>query len=683
MTNIKSTVVDALVRLGVEEQIAHQLADALGDGMETLPPMQVWDRLVSEYLTQDLPFPVHAYLFNQVYANQDEDELPWAWGPTSDTIAASNIGRCLQSKGMLTYQDLYNWSVEDKEGFWQEVTKTLDVKFADKPKAVMDVSTGVASPQWFSDGTLNIAESCFQNDPDDVAITFQSETGEHGRWTFADLEEMSNRVANGLTHMGLVRGDAVAIAATMTAESVAIYLGIVKAGCVVVSIADSFAPEEIQTRLRIADARVTFTQDVILRAGKSHPMYQKVVDAEAERIVVLSGTFDPAADPQVALRTRDLPWRDFLSTDATFDAVTCEPMDAINILFSSGTTGEPKAIPWNHTTPIKGAMDGYFHQDIRPGDVVAWPTNLGWMMGPWLIFASLMNRASVALFYGSPAGEDFGQFVQDENVTMLGLVPSLVKAWRNSGCMESLDWSSIRCFSSTGEASNADDYLYLMYLAGYKPVIEYCGGTEIGGGFVTGTVVQPCSPATFSTASLGVRLHVLDESGKPASQGEIFIEGPSVGLSTKLLNRDHHDVYFAGCPHGQDGEALRRHGDQIEQFANGYFRAQGRADDTMNLGGVKVSSAEIERCLNTLDPITETAAIAVSPPDGGPSRLVIYTVLTKECSRESLLQMTQTQIKERLNPLFKIHDLVIIGALPRTASNKVMRRVLRDLYTSA
>src|SRR5688572_22989055 len=186
-------------------------------------------------------------------------------------------------------------------------------------------------------------------------------------------------------------------------------------------------------------------------------------------------------------------------------------MTACNILFSSGTTATPKAIPWNHTTPIKAAADAYLHHDIRPGDVLAWPTNLGWMMGPWLIYAALVNRAAIALYSGAPSGADFGDFVEKTGVTMLGVIPSLVRAWRESRCMEGRDWSRIRCFSSTGECSNADDMRYLMSLAGNKPVIEYCGGTEIGGGYITGTMIHPAAPATFTTPALGLDFEILDD----------------------------------------------------------------------------------------------------------------------------------------------------------------------------
>ena len=150
---------------------------------------------------------------------------------------------------------------------------------------------------------------------------------------------------------------------------------------------------------------------------------------------------------------------------------------------------------------------------------------------------------------------------------------------------------------------------------------------------------------------------------------------PSIGLSTELLNRDHYEVYFAGTPQLPKQLPLRRHGDGVERLADGYYRIHGRVDDTMNLGGIKISSAEIEGVLNAVNGIQEVAAIAVPPPDGGPSQLVIYAVLLPGADTGSLTTSLRSAIREHLNPLFRIHDVVVVDALPRTASNKIMRRV--------
>ncbi|MFP6686948.1 MAG: hypothetical protein VB934_19655, partial [Polyangiaceae bacterium] len=232
------------------------------------------------------------------------------------------------------------------------------------------------------------------------------------------------------------------------------------------------------------------------------------------------------------------------------------------------------------------------------------------------------------------------------------------------------------------EASSPLQMHWLMARAGYKPIIEYCGGTEIGGGYVAGTVVQPQAPSAFSTPALGSRFVILDEQGQQAQIGELALVPPMLGSSSRLLHRSHQDVYFEGMPMGPVGEILRRHGDQVEHLGGGYFRAHGRVDDTMNLGGIKTSSAEIERACNAVDSVRETAAIAVAPEGGGPGQLVVYVVLERGTrpAEAELKAALGGSIRASLNPLFKIHDVRIVESLPRTASNKVMRRVLRKQY---
>ncbi|MEE9269077.1 MAG: AMP-binding protein, partial [Candidatus Krumholzibacteria bacterium] len=552
--------------------VSHRAAKAIVTCLDTMPagPADAqWQHLTREALTPAVPFAAHLLLHETIYRGWDPAAgPPPAWSPTERDIAESNIRSFCGTAG-IPLETLHEWSVRNRERFWQSIIKSLDISFATPPTSLLEPGSGVESPVWLPGAKLNIATSCFKERGDTPAVLYQAAGGTIQRTTYDELDRLSNRVANALPAVGLGRGDAIAIAMPMTVEAVIAYLGIVKAGCVVVSIADSFAADEIATRLRISGAKAVVTQDVTLRAGKKLPMYQKVIDAGAARAIVVAAgdTMD------VALRDGDLAWNEFLSDNESFDPVPCRPGDVSNILFSSGTTGEPKAIPWTHTTPIKCAMDGYLHHDIHPGDVVAWPTNLGWMMGPWLIYASLINRGTIALYYDAPTTPEFCRFIQDTKVSMLGLVPSLVKAWRSADTIGDFDWTGIKVFSSTGEASNAEDMLYLMSLAGYRPVIEYCGGTEIGGGYLSGSVVQPASPATFSTVAFGLDMFVLDQDGRPCANGEIFLVPPSIGLSDELLNRDHHEVYYEGTPTGPGGELLRRHGDQMERLGGGYYQA--------------------------------------------------------------------------------------------------------------
>jgi acetyl-CoA synthetase len=585
----------------------------------------------------------------------------------------ANISHFMAELALDHIKDFHHWTVSHYQDFWKKIIDKLAIKFKIKPSQLCDLSHGIESPNWLAGAKMNIADSCFGAPSTQTAIIYQDTQKQLCKMTYAELDQLSNRIANSLISHGFSASDAIAIAMPMTPYAIAIYLGIIKMGGVVVSIADSFSSEEMAARLNIAKTKAVLTQDMVPWAGKTIPLYQKICAANAPKTIVLSYQ-DTNAIP---LRPNDCAWQNFLVDNDQFISVACDPMQACNILFSSGTTGTPKAIPWNHTTPIKSASDAYFHQNIQAGDILAWPTNLGWMMGPWLVFSALINKATIAVYNDAPKDKSFGEFIRDAKVTMLGVVPTLVATWKQSRCMEGLDWQHIKVFSSTGECSNADDMSYLMSLGGNKPVIEYCGGTEIGGAYVSSTVIEPNYPALFSTPTMGLDFMILDENGESSDLGEVAIIPPSIGLSTTLINADHHEVYYANMPTTPEGKLLRRHGDQMQRLPNGYYCILGRVDDTMNIGGIKISAAEIERSLIGLNGITETAAVALTPPDKGPSQLVIYAATQDSLDKKTVLQEMQKRINEHLNPLFKIHDVVFLKELPKTASNKIMRRKLR------
>lgn len=710
-------------------------------------PQDIWWGLVKKYLTQEgsqyYPFSLHLLLYKTIYP--EWNKLPGsAWVPDKEFMVREknniHLAKWIEEKGFKDYSELHRWSATKRIEFWQEITNRLGIIF-DKPYTmVADFPKGIEAPHWFKDAKMNIAHSCFNAPENAVAIIEADEFGCSQTFTYRELNDLSNQVANCLQNkIGVRKGESVAIIMPMNFQAVAIYLGIIKAGGQVVSIAESFSDNEIEKRLEIAGCDLVFTQDEILRDGKKLPLLEKIMAANVSRIVFLQ-TITPKStaethDKDRNLKTREnkhknenkdefcIPWELFLSetevdqrthnqpmdirnienrnkSQTYFHTVSCDPMDPINILFSSGTTGEPKAIPWNHTTPIKCASDAYFHHNMTIGDRVCWPSSLGWMMGPWAIFATFINQATLLLYTGSPNGKNFGQCIQDNKVTILGVVPTIVKHWRETRCMENLNWDSIKLFTSTGECSNVEDMLYLMHLAGYRPLIEYCGGTEIGGAYITCTILQASAPTAFTTPAMGLDFVILnekkneDEDEKTSikanaksiikNKGEIAIIPPSIGLSSQLINHDNFEVYYQAMPYLPDGARLRRHGDQAEYFSNGFYRLLGRVDDTMNLSGIKVSSAEIERVLNLHSNILETAAIAITEKDSGPEQLIVFAVLKPGAPAYDnvhiLRKELQNLIKEKLNPLYKLQSLKIIEKLPRTASNKIMRRILREEY---
>ncbi len=264
-----------------------------------------------------------------------ESSIAPFWKPDPDTVAKANVTSFATDLGLGSYDDLHRWSVENRPDFWEQVIDRLGIQFDTPPDALVAEPVDSQRPIWFPGARLNIVETCFRADPETTAVLFEHE-GERGRLSYGQLEALIDRVAHGLGQLGLHRGSRVAIAMPMTVQAVAGYLGIVKAGGVVVSIADSFAPAEIQARLEIAGADAVITQGVVHRGGRTLPMYAKVLEALAPRAIVV----DPEPDQ---LREDDLDWDEFLGPTESFEAVAVGPADYMNILFSSGTTG-PEAI---------------------------------------------------------------------------------------------------------------------------------------------------------------------------------------------------------------------------------------------------------------------------------------------------------------------------------------------------
>src|SRR3990167_6961337 len=321
--------------------------------------------------------------------------------PTPDIIRRANITRFMSEVGMRDIKTFHQWTVHQYPDFWLRVINQLGIVFKIPQEAICNLSHGLEAPEWLPGAKMNIVDSCFLAPPEAIAIICQNHQ-QLIALTYAELETLSNRIANSLLALQFKAQDAIAIIMPMNHYAVACYLGIIKIGAMVVSIADSFSSQEISARLKIANAKAVFTQDHIEWAQKILPLYEKICVADAPTAIVLQ------MEGEVTLkRSQDLSWAKFLLDDQRAVSVACEPMQTCNVLFSSGTTATPKAIPWNHTTPIRAASDAYFHHNLQPGDVLAWPTNLGWMMGPWLIFAALINQATMVLYPETPMDRAF------------------------------------------------------------------------------------------------------------------------------------------------------------------------------------------------------------------------------------------------------------------------------------
>jgi acetyl-CoA synthetase len=670
--------VGELIEQGLDQSEAAQFAGRLGELWAEADPVVRWRRISQELLSSAIPFDVHYALFQRNYADHQATIPAPAWTPDPSDIERANLTSIMRALGHQEVAEFAGWAGADAGRFWGLMVERLGVRFVQRPECILDLSDGIEQPRWLPGARLNIAESCFQHPQ--AAVLAADETGRERRVGIPELADLTARFAGALAGQGVGSGDAVALVLPLSIEAVAAFLGTIWAGATAVCIAESFAPAEIVRRAQIGRAKLVVTQDGLLRGGKRLALYEKLQAVDLPPMIVTRS----AAGPGINLRDEDIWWDDFLAGGQPMvEPVACRADDVTSLLFSSGTTADPKAIPWTHTTPIKCAADGFLYQDIHADDAVAWPTGMGWMMGPWLVYAGLINGATVALFDGHAATPAFAKFVARAGVTVLGVIPSLVAAWKTTGLWDEADWRGIRLFSSTGECSQPEHMLALSSRAGYRPVIEYCGGTELGGGYIATSVLRPWAPSHFNQPVIGLTLSLFDDEGQPSDRGEVFLAGPAMGLSTTLLGGDHHETYYADTPKDSEGRPLRRHGDSLEALGDGWYRILGRADDAMNLGGIKVSAVELERVLNQHPAVSETAAVAVAAPSGGPARLVVFAVPGGDSNGEPMKPSTlrselQQLIRQELNPLFQISEADWIDALPRTASNKVMRRHLRE-----
>ncbi|CAA2933391.1 probable acyl-activating enzyme 18, peroxisomal [Olea europaea subsp. europaea] len=651
--SISEVGVEDLVNAGIEIEEAidfeRQLKDAINDCDAGFDPKELWREVVARKLLKPWhPHGVHQLIYNSVYHNYDESihGPPLYWFPAPYQSGCTNLGRIMESHGprllgasykdpTTTFRQFHKYSVQHPEIYWSIILNELSLNFAVAPKCILDTSNkSKPGGTWLPGSALNIADCCLQSnkylkkEDDSLAIVWRSEGCDDQNVEHMSLKQLREKVmlvANALD-VTFSKGDAIAIDMPMTATAVIIYLAIVLTGFIVVSIADSFAANEIATRLRVSKAKGIFTQDFIARGGQKFPLYSRVVQAAPYKVVVVPATGN---DIDVHLRNQDLSWKAFISSvdhlpGSNYYFPVYQPIDSVtNILFSSGTSGDPKAIPWTHLSPIRCAADSWTHSDLQAGDIFCWPTNLGWVVGPILLYSCFLTGATLALYHGSSLGRGFGRFIQDAGVTILGTVPSLVKTWKITNCMEGLDWTKIKSFCSGGEASNIDDDLWLSSRAYYKPIVECCGGTELSSAYIQGNVLQPQAFGAFSSASLSTGFVILNESGLPypddqACTGEVGLFPRYMGATDRLMNADHDEVYFKGMPIYK-GMQLRRHGDIIKRTVGGFLVVQGRADDTMNLGGIKTSSIEIERvCDGADESVLETAAVSTAPPNGGP-----------------------------------------------------------------
>ena len=617
-----------------------------------------------------------------------------AWQPNPDWIAASNLQAFMDRHGIAGYDELLARAAGDIAWFWDAVMADLDIQFARPYTAVYDPTPGIEFPRWCVDGEMNIVHNLldkWQSTPvrDQVALRWEGEEGTVRTFTYGQLDAEVCRCANALRGLGLGKGDAVGLYLPMIPELAIAFLAIVKIGGVILPLFSGYGPGAITARLTDADAKAVITADGAFRRGQPVAMKATLDEALTAAPTVQHALVVRRINaPDTPLTAgRDHWWHDLVPPQPTTAAT--EPTsaeDVLMIIYTSGTTGRPKGAVHTHCGfPVKAAQDMRHSMDLKPGEVIWWFTDMGWMMGPWLVFGSLLNGAAMLFYDGAPdyPGPDrLWAICARHGVTHLGITPSLIRALKPHGeeHVRRHDLAALRAVGSTGSPWDPESWLWTFQtvLAGRKPILNYSGGTEISGGILCGNFFTPMKPCSFSGPVVGMDADVVDEAGHPVrgAVGELVIRQPWIGM-TRGFWRDqerYRETYWNRIP------GLWVHGDFAAIDADELWYILGRSDDTIKVAGKRLGPAEVEAILNAHPAVKESAAVGVPHPVKD-QEVVAFCVLHDAAAasdelRRALLERVAAELGKPLRP----RTVLFVSALPKTRNAKVMHRVIRAAY---
>ena len=615
------------------------------------------------------------------------------WRPTPEHVEQANLTRFMKMYGIESFDDLMQQSTEDVAWFTDALLKYLNIEFYKPYNQVVDLSKGIVWPQWCVNGKMNIVHNCIDkymgtSIEDQSALVWEGEDGSTRSMTYGELFKEVNKMANALRGLGLGLGDPIGIFMPMIPEIAVALLAIAKIGGIILPLFSGFGMNAIVDRLGDANAKAIFTVDATYRRRKIVPM-KSVADEVAERIPSLSHmiVLKQTATLVVMKDGRDHWWNDIIANQP--ESALTEITDAetpMMIIYTSGTTGLAKGAVHTHCGfPIKSAQDMAFGTDLRAGEIIYWMTDMGWMMGPWLVFGALILGGTFFLYDGAPDHPGPGrlwEIVEKHKISILGVSPTLIRLLMTHGeeHVEPYDLSSLRYFGSTGEPWNPDPWMWLFEKVGKRkiPIMNYSGGTEISGGIVMGNPLLPLKACAFSGPCPGIAADVFDEDGKPVRDkvGELVIKSPWIGMTRGFWkNPDRYEnTYWSRW------DNVWVHGDFAAIDSDGLWYILGRSDDIIKVAGKRFGPAEAESVLVSHPAVVEAATIGV-PHKIKLNELVVFCVLTpgtepSEDLREELKQSVAVAMGKPLTP----KAVLFVSDLPKTRNAKVMRRMIRAAY---
>lgn len=615
------------------------------------------------------------------------------WQPSSAQIEATEIARwCADLNLPVSYAELHRWSVEHPEAFWKRVWDRFGV-IGDRTDAIITQGDRFRTTRFFPGASLNVAENLLSGrnvDPaTHPAMTFNNELGHQRSLTLHELRELVSVLQQAMGRAGVGVGDVVAAWLPNIPETMAIFLAANSLGAIFTSSSPDFGVAGVVDRFGQINPKLLFTTDAYLYAGKAHDTTERLAEIQGQLPTVEStimvpylhasaGNAAPVDTINLAEFTSDLTPKALTFTRVEFD-------HPIFVLFSSGTTGAPKAIVHRSGgVLLKLLSEHKLHCNIAPGDRVFYFTTAGWMMWNWLVM-TLACEATVVLFDGSPfhpSGAVLFDLADEHAITLFGISAKFIDAVNKADMKpaETHDLSSVRTICSTGSTLVHESFRFIYdHISSDVHVASMSGGTDLCGCLVAGAPTSPVIAGEIQVPGIGMDIAVVDDAGErlhPGQQGELVCFSPFPSIPLRFVN-DPNDERFDSAYFDRFPGAWHQ-GDFAEWTDNGGMVISGRSDATLNPGGVRIGTAEIYRQVERMAEVEE--ALVIGQPWDNDTRIVLFVRLADNTVLDDELQaLIRSTIRAGASPRHVPACIVDVPEIPRTRSGKISELAVRDV----